>query len=394
LVDLNAARRLFVPLLAAGLTLLPVYGGAADTYDINVILPVTGYAAFIAQAETNALAVIEHQVNASGGIRGRMIKFVIVDDQGVPATSVQLFNGFLAEKPPVILGPTVTSTCNAVAPLLQDGPVVMCFTPGIHPPSGSYMYTAGPANTDLFETITRYMRARGLRKVAIMTSTDASGQDTDRAIDQIFGSPENRELSIVDREHVNDADLSVAAQIARIRAAAPDVLIAWNSGAPFGTMLRGIRDGGLAIPIVASSADMSFAQMHQYANIVPDELLFPGAPSFSPDQLPNGAFKAAVVRFLDAFKAQGLRPDIIANQVWDPTFIVLDAFRQYGSGVTATQVRDYINKVKGRVGTYGTIDYQAFPQRGVGPESVIIQRWDPVKEVWFAVSKPGGSPLK
>lgn len=386
--------RLLSILVAIAFATLPARSEAADPYEINVILPVTGYAAFIAKAEMNALSVIESQVNAAGGIRNRPIKFVIRDDQSMPANSVQLFNEIVASKPPVILGPTLGSTCNAVAPLVKDGPVDYCFSPGIHPPPGSYMYTAGPSNVDLFTAITRYFRERGFRKIGIMTSTDASGQDTDRSIDTVFASIDNRTLSIVDHEHVRDEDLSVAAQVARIQAAAPDVVIAWTSGAPFATMLRGIRDAGLSQPIVASSANMLYGQMHEYANILPTELLFPGAPSFSPEQLPAGAFKNSVTRFLDAFKSEGVRPGATENQVWDPTLIVLDAFRRYGFGITPAQMRDYINGVRGRTGTYGTMDYRAVPQRGVGPESVIIQRWDSSLERWIAVSKPGGSPLK
>ncbi|HXP95005.1 MAG TPA: ABC transporter substrate-binding protein [Candidatus Binatia bacterium] len=386
-------RRLLALLVILGLGMLAAPSEAETPYEINVILPVTGYAAFIAKAEMNALSVIENQVNAAGGIRGRMIKFVIKDDQSMPTNSVQLFNDILTGKPAVVLGPTLGSTCNAVAPLIKDGPVDYCFSPGIHPAAGTYMYTAGPSNIDLFTAIARYFRERGLRKVAIITSTDASGQDTDRSIDAVFATAENRSLTILDHEHARDEDLSVAAQVARIQASAPDVVIAWTSGAPFATMLRGLRDAGINVPIVASSANMLYGQMHDYANILPSELLFPGAPSFSPEQLPAGTFKTAVVRFLDAFKAQGVRPGATENQVWDPTLIILDAFRQYGFDITARQLRDYINNVHGRIGTYGTIDYRAVPQRGVGPESVIIQRWDPTNERWTAVSKPGGSPL-
>jgi branched-chain amino acid transport system substrate-binding protein len=381
-------------LIVVALVALPWFGAAADPYEINVILPVTGSGAFIAHADMNALFVIERMVNKSGGIQGRPIKFVVQDDQSNPALAVQLLNGVIAKHVPIVLGSTLAATCNAMAPLLKNGPVEYCFSPGIHPPEGSYVYSAGVGVVDLISAVARYCRERGWRKIAIITSTDATGQDADQAVDQVFGTPENRTLSIVDREHFNTTDVSVTGQIVHIKNAAPDVLIAWSTGTPFATVLRGVRDGGLDVPIVSTNGNMSYAQMRQYTNILPKELLFPGLPSFSPDQLPRGPLKGAVTRFLDAFRPFGILPENGENQVWDATLILIDALKRYGFNASPAQIRDYINGLHGWTGIYGRFDYHAIPQRGVGIDAVIIQRWDPSKGVWIGVSKPGGSPLR
>ena len=380
--------------IAVGMTLLSSSARAADPYEISVILPVTGSGAFIARADMNALSVIEQLVNKQGGIRGRPIKFAVQDDQSSPALSVQLLNGVLAKHVPIVLGSTLAATCNAMAPLLKDGPVEYCFSPGIHPPDGSFVYSAGVGVTDLMAAIARYCRERGLKKLAVITSTDATGQDADRAVDQVFGTPENRTLSIVDREHFNPTDVSVAGQMTHIKSAGADALISWTTGTPFATILRGARDSGLDLPMFSTNGNMSYTQMHQYANIVPKELLFPGLPSFGPDQLPNGGLKNAVKRFLDAFKSAGIKPENGENQVWDATLILVEALKKYGTEATPQQIRDYVNNVRGWTGIYGTFNYHAIPQRGVGIDAVIIQRWDPAQERWVGVSKPGGSPLQ
>jgi branched-chain amino acid transport system substrate-binding protein len=386
-------RKLLVLLGAIALAFAPSLGRAADVYEIDAILPMTGYGAFLGKADTNALNVIEATVNKSGGIRGRPIKFVVADDQSNPAVAVQLLNTVLAKHPPFILGSTLSATCGAMAPLLKDGPVDYCFSPGIHPPAGSYIYSAGVGVSDLMAAIARYFRERGLKRVAIITSTDATGQDADRAVDDAFGAPENRALSIVDHEHFNTTDVSVAGQIARVKAANADALIAWSTGTPFATILRGVRDAGLDIPVMSTNGNMSYAQMHQYTGIMPKELLFPGLPSFGPDQLPSGALKNAVIRFLNAFRPTGTKPEAGENQVWDATLILLDALKKYGFDATPAQIRDYVNNLRGWTGIYGTFDFRAITQRGVGIDAVTIQRWDPVKEVWIGVSRPGGAPL-
>lgn len=367
---------------------------AADPYELYAVEPMTGPGAFGGKADVNALSVIESMVNSSGGIRGRQIKFVVEDDQSNPSVAVQLLSGIIAKHVPVVLGSTLAATCNAMAATIKDGPVQYCFSPGVHPPSGSFSFSAGPSTLDQLTAIVRYLRDRGVRKVAILTSTDATGQDADRIIDGLFGDPANRSLTIVDREHFTVGDVSVAAQIARVKESSPDLLIAWTTGTPLGTVLRNAHDGGLGVPVLTSSGNMSTAQLAQYGDFLPAELLFPGLPAFSPDQLPGGPMKRAVLAFLDAFKPSGTHPEAGENQVWDATLIVIEALKKYGLDATPEQLRGYIANLHDWTGIYGSYNFGAIPQRGVGVGGVIIQRWDPARGRFIALSQPGGAALK
>ena len=58
---------------------------AADPYNINAILPLTGGAAFLGKGEQQALQIAEKFVNKTGGIKGRPLEFVFHDDQTEPA---------------------------------------------------------------------------------------------------------------------------------------------------------------------------------------------------------------------------------------------------------------------------------------------------------------------
>jgi hypothetical protein len=47
--------------------------------------------------------------------------------------------------------------------------------------------------------------------------------------------------------------------------------------------------------------------------------------------------------------------------------------------------------VRDWAGTLGRYNFVAVPQRGISQNWVIMERWDPDKDAWVAVSKPGGS---
>src|ERR1700750_1119192 len=99
-------------LLLLGSTVTPAR--AADPYDINVVLSLTGAGAFLGVSEAKAISAIEAITNKSGGIKGRPVHFVLADDQSNPQVAVQLFNGLIAKQVPVILGPSYSATCYAV----------------------------------------------------------------------------------------------------------------------------------------------------------------------------------------------------------------------------------------------------------------------------------------
>jgi len=395
IASLRSLRAAAAVAAVALVSALPLPSVSADPFEINVILPLTGAVAFLGQKEKESLDVIEATVNRAGGVRGRPIKFVYYDDQSTPPTSVQIVNQIMAKHPAVILGSSFVSTCSADAPLVENtGPVMYCFSPGIYPKAGSYVFSASMATTDLLATTARYYRERGWKKVAMITSTDASGQDGERQVNTAFSSPENKDMAIVDREHFNTTDISVAAQMTHIKQSGAQAMIAWMTGAALATILHGMQDAGLDIPMTTSTGNLLYKQLEGYSSFIPDNVLFPAAPGDALGVLPRGGVHDAVGAYLNAMKAAGFRPDQGNTLSWDAAQLVLDAYKKYGFDMTPAQLRDYLASVKGFTGINGEYDFSAVPQRGLGPKWVIMVRWDKTKDDWVAVSAPGGMPLR
>lgn len=366
---------------------------AADPYEIRVVLPLTGFAAFVGQGIVTTLGVVEDLANKHGGIRGRPVKFVVEDDQSSPAVAVQLTNGVIARHVPVMLGSTISAMCQAQAALVRDGPVVWCFSPVIRPPAGSYMFTTLQATEDYIDVCLRYAQARGWRKIAVIATTDASGQDFDASFDRVIAKPEHRAETIVVRDHFNITDLSAAAQIARVKSSGAEAIFGWATGTAIGTLLRAGVDAGVDLPIFTTPANLIYGQMRSIAAVVPTNMYFPGTGAYAPNQLRAGAFKTAVFEYLDALRARGITPDQSTLASWDPPLIVIEALRKYGFNATPTQIREFIASYKG-AGAMGQFDFPARPQRGLDGSSVLIVRWDKARQDWIGVSKFGGEPLR
>lgn len=339
------------------------------------------------------LAVIEEIVNKSGGIRGRPIRFVVSDGQSNPQIVVQLLDGLIARNVPVVIGPNQTAECRAALPLVGSGPVIYCLSPQISPPVGSFAFSAGVTTLTSIEGLLEYFRARGWYKVGVIASTDATGQEAEQEIDRAFGV--EKAETIVDREHFSPSDISVAAQMSHLAGSGAQVMLAWTTGTPFATVLRGAFEAGIDIPIAGSNGNLSYSQLEQVHAYVPKELLFIGIPSStSVALLPNGPLKKAEMTYIDAFRAAGIRPEIGQYQIWDEVWIIIDALKHLGLDATAVQIRDYISNLRGWVGVHGTYDFRAFPGRGLGSSSLVVARWDATRDSWINVSSAGGVPVR
>ena len=366
---------------------------AADTQDVNVILPLTGGGAFLGKAEQQSLQRYEKLVNSTGGIHGKTLKFNFHDDQSSPQLAVQLANQVKAGNPPVILGSALVALCNAMAPLMKEGPLLYCFSPGIQPAAGSFVYSSSTSTKELAGALLRYFGHRGWKKVALITTTDATGQDANRNFKTLVGSEGHKDVELVAEAQMNPADVSAAAQIQRLKGANPDVLVAWSTGGPVGTIFKAIHDAGVEVPVATTNGNMTYAQMTQYAPFLPKELYIPSADWLKPSR-PVEVSDASKAKdsFFAAFEGTDIKPDGPSTYAWDPALLVVEALRKLKGDASAEDLRAYLRGLKDFAGVNGYYDFKAVPNRGLDESNVVITRWDKAAQTWAVVSDPLGIP--
>jgi branched-chain amino acid transport system substrate-binding protein len=368
----------------------------SEPFVINANLPLTGQMAFFGNQTAAALHALEQYTNAHGGIRGHPVKFAIMDDQSNPSLEVQLVSQAIAKHPAAIIGGAQTAMCNAATGLLKadDGPVYYCLSAGVHPLPGSWVYSAGASTVNEIAMAVHYLHESGLTRIATLMTTDASGQDGDQNVAQALAR--NKGVELVAREHFGNTDLSVLAQLARIKAAGAQAIIAWTTGTPFGTVLGGLRDTGYDLPVVTTPANMVYQQLDQYKSVMPKApLLMPGIPAIVPEAITDRGVHQEIMNFYAAMKPQGVdKPDIGAAVAWDVGRVVLEGYRKLGVDATAIQMRDFINNLRGFNNVFGVYNYPDSPQRGTPSNWNLMVRWNPDTSRFIAVSKVGGEPLK
>ena len=385
------------PVLLAALAISAPTARAAGTYDINVVLPLSGGAAFVGQGQQKTLDVLASYVNKTGGVQGRKLRFSFHDDQSSPQVAVQLTKAVLQSHPSVIMGSSIVAMCLAMAPLVHNGPVHYCLSPAIHPKAGGYVFSASADSKDQIAAVVRYYRMKGWTKLAVLDTTDASGLDGDRSIAAVLAYPENKGvMKEVALEHFNPTDVSIAAQIERIKQSGAQALIAWVTGAPAATVFRGMVQGGLDIPVAPTSGNQTFAAMRLWKSFLPKRLILASAlypPHAGKVKLAPAVEKAQGDMYA-ILKANHLKADNMVATSWDAGLIVVSGLRKLGVKASASQLRNYIANLTGFAGVDGEYNFKKYPQRGLGPKESTVTTYDAKTQSWVWLSKPGGAPLK
>jgi len=387
-------------LLAAGAVLIAPFSAiAAEPYDIHVIATITGPSAFVGQYMKLNFDAFADWVNETGGIGGRPLRFIYGDNQSQPQISVQLATDVLSDHPAAMMVTGPVANCAAVVPLLTSGPVTWCNSPALHPPLGSYAYASGPDTLDGINSVLRYYRMRSLTKIGVLNSTDVTGQDADKAIAIDMKLPENAPLTIVAYEHFNPGDLTVSAQIERIKAAGAQALIAWTTGSPAATVFKGMIQTGFEVPVAPTGGNQVFQQLAQYEGFLPKDLVMSSALFPPHDGLLTLDPRVEKVQHeMYAILAKhGMKADNNTADTWDAAFITVTGLRALGPDASPEKLRAWIAQLKDFAGINGIYDFTQFPDRGLSHNTSALVRYAPKGPDgahWEWVSEIGGAPLK
>jgi branched-chain amino acid transport system substrate-binding protein len=371
--------------------------GAASgsTYTINAIVAETGSASFLGTQEAAALKALAKQVNAAGGIDGHQLAFNIADNQSTAATSVSLASPLVGQSPVLLVG-SLTATDKPVDALANSstGPVIYDLSPGDHPAVGSFVYSSSNSTTNQIQAFVNFAQTKGWKRIAAITSTDSSGQDGWTNIQKaVAGS--GGAVSITDHETFDPTAVSVATQLAKIKASNPQALFIWTTGTPLGTVLKGMQGLSMeSVPTMTTNGNASTSELQGMSAELPTQLYFPGAPFMVGAASLTGQTKTQVQAFDTAMQGAGVKvPNEGDALAWDPGLLLVAALKKLGTNATASQIHQYIDGLAsfaGINGTYNFTDKSLPDNRGLTITSVYIAKWDAASGGWTGASGPAG----
>jgi branched-chain amino acid transport system substrate-binding protein len=307
------------------------------------------------------------EVNAQGGVRGRKLQLLFVDDSGNEDVAVRVAREFYDNPRVVAVLGHLSSNASIVAGHIYGSgstPLTM-ITPSASSPDLSglsrYVFRVTPNDLHQGEQLARFARQQiGARRTGVIYINNDYGRGLRRAFTATFA---NLGGEIIEEDPYLPATTSLEPYLERMRSRGVDLLMlaAERPGAELA--LREMARLGLRWPVVGGDALSGIETLGSLAEGIHYSAVYmPEQPGPR-----NAAFVAAYARAYD-----GQRPDHRGAGAYDIVHLLVRAIAQVGSDRSA--IREYVAQVGagGRNTFEGVTGTIAFDALGDVPSKAVL----------------------
>lgn len=241
--------------LASSLAIFALLAGCtstnADTIVIGFVGPLTGDAASYGVDMMHGAQLKIDEINAAGGIDGKMVTLVAEDGKCNPSDATASIRKLLTvDHPVVILGGVCSGETLAMAPIAEDVETIL-LSPGSSSPditdAGTYTFRVYPSDALRTKVMASFMQQKKYKRIAILS------ENTDYAIgfrDSLRRDIGNN-MEIVFDESVEPGTKDYRSLITRLKDAKADIFVANGQyPASVAAMLQQMREQGITMPAI------------------------------------------------------------------------------------------------------------------------------------------------
>lgn len=364
------------------MTLAPACQAAKEPYKIGAVFSITGPASFLGEPEKKTAEMIRDQINQQGGINGHPLELVMYDDESDPTKcNLAVKKLIKRDKVPVIIGPSTSGNSLAVVSVAEEAkiPLISCAASyKIVTPieSRKWIFKVAGSDSHVVGKMFDYMKAKGIKKIAIMTVSDgfgASGREELLRFAPEYG------ITVVADERYGPKDTDLTPQLTKIRGTDAQAIVNWSTGPTQILAVKNWRDLGMdSIPLYQSHGFGSKKNI-ELAGKAAEGVLVPLARvnigPLLPDDQPQ---KKVIMAYTTAYEKLYHEPiSSFGGHAWDSMHLAIAALQAVGPD--PAKIRDYIENTKNFVGQHGIFDFSPEDHNGLSKddlEMVVVKNGD------------------
>ena len=353
-------HRLALRILVAAAMMLTAATGAAraqSEFKVGFVLSQIGANAELAKTWLDGAEIGIIMVNEAGGIGGQKARLIACDAQGQEPQAVicakKLIND---DQVNLMIGATGTPQTLAIIPTVESAGVPL-FGMGaglvIWEPVRKWVFKSFPANDDQIPAEITYAKKKGWNRLALLTDNTAFGKDTASTTHNAIKA---NGLDLVAEEYYAPSDTDVTAQVTRVRAANPDMVLNLAGGIPTGILVaKKALQLGMKTPLMQG---MNFV-IDSYPPMMPQAM---GQSYFAGSKLmvdlpPSDPLYANITAFRKKYaEVRGASAKPTGNTITVPDILLMVAKVTQGMGTKALDkeaLRSAIENVKDFPGLQG-----------------------------------------
>jgi branched-chain amino acid transport system substrate-binding protein len=337
---------------------------AQDTYRLGISAGLTGYAATVDRAWSDAVQLAAEAVNSRGGVMGRKLQVIVEDNRSEPQEAVTVYRKMISSDEVQVFTSGCVSAGNfAAAGLVVRAqiPMVLCSILPQQPDHVKWAFTTIPPPRFEIETRLKYLQDKTqIKKIGVLHDptpyANLQKQAAEKSAAQ-FGL----EIVGIEQYKQDDADLSV--QISKMHAAGARAILKIGLGGTTLTAAKNIKQLGLDMLMLTSLEDI--AVFRPVAEVLGDKFFFVASPSQVYEALPEGALKKEITAFIEPWRAKYQdRDPNWAGRGWDAVMLTVKAV-EAAKSFEGPKVRDALEAIKGWQGTTGIYNFSPDNHQGI-----------------------------
>ncbi len=323
---------------------------AADTIKIGFNAPLTGFAASDGKSASEGAKLAVGQINAAGGINGKMLELVIYDDQAKATMAIPIANKLIGQdKVSVAVSGSYSGPTRSAAGIFQEAKIPYISAYAIHPDitrAGNYVFRTsflgiiqGKAGAKLVgETL-------GKKRVVMITLQNDFGQSLAAGFKEVA---KNYGVTIINEYQYSIKDRQFGAIVAKVKADNPDAVYASGYYFTAGPLVSQLRGAGITVPIIGQEGYDS-QKFIDIAGKASEGVIITTS-------LDRDSDVPETKRFIEEFeKKAGFKVDMVAASAHTAVLVVADALKKAKS-TDPKAIRDAIAKTHLKAST-GTIKF-------------------------------------
>ncbi len=388
----SSGRSFVVPVLLVLVGLLGLVlggcGGAKQEGPITIgaIVSATGPAAPLGSPQRDTLTMMEKEINEAGGVLGREVKLVILDDQSSAQEATTAVNRLIQqEKAVAILAASTSPSTLAVKPLTNKAKIPQVAMSAANAvtdePPIDWLWRVAPKDNLAVARALKYIAEElQVKRVALLHDENAFGSSGAAEIERTQGE---WGLEVVAKESYKTDETDLTAHLTKLKGADPDVLVVWGTNPGPAIAAKNMKQLGMTIPYVGSHG-IANAKFIELAGDAGEGVVLPTNKMVAPESIDDEAMKTAVDTFMaDYLSAYNRGADPFAAYAHDALAIVVEAIKAAGSTDPA-QIQAKLNALSGFVGVGGVFTYSATDHDGLAVDDLVMVRieggkWVPVQ---------------
>lgn len=351
-------------LFAAVVLFIPYHSHAESTIKIGILGPMTGGSSLMGQSERDGALLYFDQINSAGGISGKKIEAVVMDDRAEVTLGINSVKKLLyKDEVLAVIGTPNSPVCLATMDITEKEKtpqLVFGVAPKITQKGNKWFVRITPSDGVLASNLVDYMvKDVGLKKIAILHDSSDYGKGGKSAV---ISKMKEHGLEPVCVESFNVGDKDFAAQLNKIKTNNPDGLVIWGLYIEAAQILVQAKQYNIELPTFASSGVLQGAFLDLAGSAAEGLYIVTYFALDNPDP--------RVQKFREEYKNKfGKEPTPTSALAYDGATLLVDAIKKGGTNKEA--IIKHMRSVKNQWALTGKL--HGSPDGQVGQGSIIIQ---------------------